>query len=365
MRIIQLGNAYYYVGLEWKTVSKSDNYKYIIKLFDKNGYYSIRDSKSGIVNIGYSEKLEGRSYKKCKSLASDIADAKKEPWLGMFKLDNGLYWFIAVRDNQMIIPNGDVIGTKEEVKKYFDNYLTYGEKSWDSVIYDGTEADLLKLLTGYGVYVLPVKSSNKLIILVIVFLLILLGLYFVFKSHENSKPKVFIPKIFTPKTAKIVRVPGYKLISKPINMYNKCINEHASLVNYYGWKPVSLFCTDNNMKVVYKRQYFANADFSPKGNLSLNGNSVTKFINFNLSKPKNFRNLKSLTQVLKSVLSVFQIAGIHANIVNVGDKINITFTGNTDVLPLLFKIPTFRIISINFTNMNSDKANVVCEVWHN
>lgn len=51
------------------------------------------------------------------SLAALLADSHKVPWAGAFDLGDGLWWYIAVRDNYGLMPDGDVVGTFEDIQQ--------------------------------------------------------------------------------------------------------------------------------------------------------------------------------------------------------------------------------------------------------
>ncbi|AEK57818.1 conserved hypothetical protein [Acidithiobacillus caldus SM-1] len=68
---------------------------------------------------------KGRVY----SLAAAVADVIQEPWLGIFDLGNGLYWYIAVRDSYEILPDGDAVGDWDAVDALRRQHAAYGEPS--------------------------------------------------------------------------------------------------------------------------------------------------------------------------------------------------------------------------------------------
>jgi hypothetical protein len=362
MKIINAAGKSYYAGLSWQTLSASDNVKEKIKELG-NGYYCVRNL-SGMINIGYSEDLDTK-YKKLYSLASNVANAKKEPWLGVFHIEDDLYWLIAVRDNQAIIPDGDVIGTKEEIDKVFQETISIGE--WDSIIENGEIQDLESLLTQGGSYVL--SSSKKYNIVFIVLIGALIAAFILYFYHKRQiqqiKSKVFIPKVFAKKA--VVKIPGYKTMPKPAMVLDECKKELNSLPgSYYGWKASRLSCTDNNILVVYKKQSFGTTLIAPKGNIGQNGLEVTKNISVNLRPPAHFRKLLSRNSAMKLIYGYMQEFNITGNVTNAGDKFMLNLNLNSlKVLPVFFTIPTFRIESIKISGISlNERINVVAEAWY-
>lgn len=82
------------------------------------------------------------------SLAAIIADVKSEPWQGRFDLGDGRFWLIAVRDNQEILPNGDVVGDEASIVELQDEMASLGH--WEEEI-EGTIEDLAELIRREGI----------------------------------------------------------------------------------------------------------------------------------------------------------------------------------------------------------------------
>ncbi len=80
-----------------------------------------------VVQVGYGKQVDGIARpRKIASLAAFLADARPQPWMGKFDLGNGLWWYIAVRDNYAILPAGDVVGTLEEVDELWRSDSGFG-----------------------------------------------------------------------------------------------------------------------------------------------------------------------------------------------------------------------------------------------
>lgn len=359
MRSVKIGGKYYYVGLEWETLSSTENIKDKLKEY-RNGYYCFRNL-SGMINVSHAEELDGK-YEKLPSLASAVAGAKKEPWCGYFKAEEDLYWYIAVRDNQAIISDADVIGTEEEIKKIFEDNLSLG---WDVVIENGTEEDIVNLIEEKSLsYVLRVNNNLYTYIAVIAGISIsLFILYHIFYKKREIKP-VFVPKVFTAK--KVVKVPGYKLLPKPLRVFNACKKAFISIpANYSGWKITDFKCSDNRIIYSYTKQKFANAFIAPEGKLSISGTTITGSRVLNLHKPARFRKLLSRQKLLKEIYGYMQDFGIKGQLTVMGNKFNLNLNlNNLDKLPVFFSIPSFRVTGMNFANFPDIKINVKAEVWY-
>lgn len=90
------------------------------------------------------------------SLAAAIADAREQPWLGIFRVADDLWWYIAVREGQAILPDGDVIGDQNTILAARARHESFTD--WNYV--KGDAADLLSLIDGQGkkLRLVPVQS---------------------------------------------------------------------------------------------------------------------------------------------------------------------------------------------------------------
>jgi hypothetical protein len=363
MNIIEIAGKSYYAGLSWQTLSASDNVKETLKEFGNSGYYCLRNI-AGLINIGYSDELSSK-YKKLPSLASCLADSKKEPWMGVFDIGNGLYWYVAVRDNQSIIPDGDIVGIKEEIDKVFEEHVSIGD--WESIIENGSIDDIKELLTDKWSYVVPVQKVNYPVIVVAGAIMSLAILYFYHSVFmKTKKPKIFLPKIFASKKV-VVKIPGYKTMPRAFRVLDACKKEFSDIpLSYYGWKPSILECTGNNIMITYQKQKFGTTLLAPGGTLLASGREIIKNINLNLKKPAHFKRLLPYSKADKLLYGYMQEYGISGNISGAGDKFIIALnTDNLNILPIFFNIPSFRIENIKITGLPlNERINVNAEVWH-
>lgn len=131
-----------------------------------------RRTKSRSLQSGFSRPLTGADFlteggKKAAlnkvyrgtaySLAAAMADVLQEPWLGIFDLGNGLYWYIAVRDSYEILPDGDAVGDWEAVDNLRRQHAAYGEPS---VFRDGGLEEIAEILR-QGPKITPVVDVRK------------------------------------------------------------------------------------------------------------------------------------------------------------------------------------------------------------
>lgn len=97
--------------------------------------------QAGICRPVAGRKTPGRLY----AMAAAIADMKEQPWLGVFKLSADLWWCVAIRRGQAILPEGDVVGDYAKVEAARGRLNGYRE--WKERIEDGDLEMLLPYLT--------------------------------------------------------------------------------------------------------------------------------------------------------------------------------------------------------------------------
>ena len=128
-RIIQIGDTLYLAGMRW--VSYTDKPDKADMISDAERYnanwYALRTGTA--LQCGFCDDLAPKIPKKLESLAARLAEAKIQPWLGVFEIsaEDNLYWYIAVRDQHSILPGGDVIGSKEEIAEAQSVHQSYAD----------------------------------------------------------------------------------------------------------------------------------------------------------------------------------------------------------------------------------------------
>ena len=112
---VTIGRRTCVMGLHWVVHDTMPSWKAMRELAQKEGRWVTRRRGKSIIQTGYMAPIPGVRPQTLVPLAALVADAEGEPWLGIFDLGDGRYWFIAVRDNNGILPDGDFVGTREEV----------------------------------------------------------------------------------------------------------------------------------------------------------------------------------------------------------------------------------------------------------
>jgi len=160
-------------GMYWRHEDRKPSRKVLLAGSRGTDFWvAQRRTKSRSLQSGFSRPLTGadflvdggpkvapnKIYKgKTYSLAAAVADVLQEPWLGIFDLGNGLYWYIAVRDSYEILPDGDAVGDWDAVDDLRRQHASYGEPS---TFRDGGLAEIAEILR-QGPKVYPVTDVRK------------------------------------------------------------------------------------------------------------------------------------------------------------------------------------------------------------
>lgn len=120
------------IGLIWRYEERTPSRSTLRRLAESDGAWGIvRKSVHGVVQVGQGEPIRGRKAGEFRSLAATIADAHPQPWVGRYALDDGREWLVAVHDEHGILPDGDRVGTPEEIDGIIEGFG--GESEWNQV----------------------------------------------------------------------------------------------------------------------------------------------------------------------------------------------------------------------------------------
>lgn len=132
------------VGLHWRHEDRRPSRGAMAKLSREYGRWGlVRRTSLGTTQSAFGQPItDRRAPRGLISLAAVIADLRPEPWLAIFDLGNGLFWHIAVRDNQEIMPDGDFIGDAYAAGEMRSKHESLG----DWTVHDGDLHSLGDLL---------------------------------------------------------------------------------------------------------------------------------------------------------------------------------------------------------------------------
>ena len=146
------------VGMSWKHEDRQPSGSAMrAAAKDRGRWVCKRRTSMGSYQLGFCNLEKSKKKQALFSLGALVADAKPEPWLGIFDLGNGLHWYIAVRDNQEILPDGDFVGTPEDIAEARDRHASLGD--WTYM--DGDLKTILDLVSARKARFLIVDSQAK------------------------------------------------------------------------------------------------------------------------------------------------------------------------------------------------------------
>lgn len=288
-KIVELGNKRRYVaGMQWTSFEAAPAKKDLLEDAERLGasWACIRLGEDAI-QAGFCEPVVGSKPIKLYSLAAMVADSRRQPWLGIFRVEDGLWWYIAVRDGHAILPDGDVIGGEEEIRAARDRHSGYTD--WEYV--EGDISDLLTTIKNSPwVKPSPIRSLHgspvTAVPLVLAALLTCasLGGYLGWQHWQevNRQRSLALAK------AKVqAAVPPSPLLTLPMpNAWlAACGKVIAGLpLSENGWSLDKVDCLADAVHVHRVRSAGAVVSYRPAGSVSPNGDTVDQSIPLALEK---------------------------------------------------------------------------------
>lgn len=334
-QIVKIDGKQYWVGLEWEVIAQSEHPKKRLhelrQEFGRAGIYLMhQQSNSGVVALGYANILAD-TYRKAPSLAAIIAYAKREPWMGIYQIGEDLWWYIAVREGQAVIPGGDVIGTREEVEAARAEHQGIGD--WrDSV--EGKITDNLNLiqeglLQGGGSaniqvarMVAQISHPRRVIFLILALSIGFSSLLYLHHLYVQTRLKrQAITRAARIATARqmlaeqiLARRNQEPWVGKPrvYNVINGCLTTLRGLpLERTGWAPATLVCLPNgDGKVLWRRASYGLASKAPPGTLKAGGNQIIESISVHISKDKRVSTHPlAEPELMRKLYGISQFAG--------------------------------------------------------
>lgn len=126
-RIVTINGRNWLAGMSWASFEETPNKDELLEDANRlhSDWYSVRIGESAI-QAGFCPAIDGQKRpRRLYSLAAMLADSREQPWLGIFKIEDGLWWYVAVRDGHAILPDGDIIGGEEEIHAARDRHSGY------------------------------------------------------------------------------------------------------------------------------------------------------------------------------------------------------------------------------------------------
>jgi len=289
--IIQIGKRRWLAGMSWLSYESSPSKSDLREDAERQraAWVSIRNA-TDYKQAGFCAPIEGEKTRNLFSLAAKLAESKQQPWLGVFRIDDQLSWYIAVRDNHTILPDGDVLGGPDEIRAARERHS--GFLDWNHV--EGDLAALTEMLDAVDEKSSPVKpidgvSTTPQIAIaatVGVSLLVGAGWWYSHKQQEERERQAAMAAMrmrlaqqaAAPKIAAPAAAPSSApAIPAPDIWLHACGNAVLDLpLSQYGWALDKVTCNQASAVVTWKRSDGATLDQHPDGTVSPDGEVVTQ-----------------------------------------------------------------------------------------
>jgi hypothetical protein len=308
-KIIKLGKRKYVAGMRWGSFEKHPSKAELredasrLGLDLETAWGCVRVGEASI-QAGFCESISRKRPSGLYSLAASIVDSKRQPWLGVFRVGEGMWWYIAVRDGHAILPDGDVIGGEEEIQEARARHSGYTD--WEYV--DGDVKELLEIIETADVRpapVRPLKSSIPVAQIAVCLVLICAGIggFFTWKHHKEALEMRALA-LARAKQQQAPPPPSPLLtIPLPDVWLSACGKVITGLpLSLYGWSLDTVTCQPTAVNVHWVRSPGAIVAHRPEGGVSPNGEAIDQSLPLTLDKtgPEDAINLPEASLILRS-----------------------------------------------------------------
>ncbi|MBU2742283.1 type 4b pilus protein PilO2 [Acidithiobacillus albertensis] len=303
---------------------------------NKDFIVAVRRTQAGAIQSGFTEPVlnedgrhAGQPFKgKMYSLAAAVAEVLQEPWQGVFDLGDGRYWYVAVRENYEVLPDGDFIGDYDAVDKRMREHASYD--AWRLTINGNTEK-LLELVSK-SVKQKPVRDIRKNTWLPVLIYSGLVGtaviggiIYWNYVNEQIEQAKraalmhrLAIERAMMEQKAK-ANVPWLQLAG-PFTFLESCLQGMSGIpLSDHGWLLSAVSCQQTPDGARLSSQHFnltwrwspgATTLISPPGAMSHQGSEIDQPIN-GLSLPASRNGVLLRTSVaLRKLYGIAQITHV-------------------------------------------------------
>lgn len=360
-KIIKAGGRKWVAGLVWRSFAKHPSrseYREDARALGAD-WFVLRKTAE-VTQTGFCGAIPGNKPQQLYSLAAAIAEEHPHPWRGIFKLSDKLWWYIAVRDGQAILPDGDVVGTHADILAALAHHDAYGD--WHT--FDGTIDDLVPLLEVAqktarlpplkSVKPVPLWRSPWPIILIAILAVIGFALY---QHHQHMQRVAAQRRMEAFLRAQQQTLSPLATTSQPDAWLSACGDVIEPLfISQNGWLVSNVSCTYNQATIIWERLANATVGTRPPGTLSEGGNKVVQ--SYSLARlPDGQDKMQDYTSADIALYDLLQPINVQAVISRpVREPNQFYFTQNVNfTLPIspfgidFNSVPGLRITSLRWT----------------
>lgn len=359
-QIIKIDGQEWIIGLVWRSFAEHPTpHEYREDAQTLGADWIVLRETLGVTQTGFCPAVAGYKPKRIYSLAVAMAEEYKQPWRGIFKINDQLWWYIAIRDGQAILPDGDIAGDYAHVLAARERHDSYSD--WQT--HDGTMDDLLPLLEFYKKnnkisHLKSIKSAPLWRLIWPVFLIIILVIvgFLIYQHHENSLRLKEQRRVQAMRLAQHLNLSPLVTTPAPDEWLFACSKIINSLhISENGWIALNTNCTNNQITVIWGRLANATVAIRPPGTLFEDGNKVIQVYHLGYL-PHGSTRLQSYTIADDMLYAILQPINVQAKISSPMRNPNkfyviqhVSFTVPIAPFEMQFnKVPGLRITSLSW-----------------
>ncbi len=288
-QVIEAGERRWIAGLVWRSFPDRP------KLGDLRGdakdlgaeWVAVRGT-SQVIQAGFCPGIENEKPKRIYSLAAAIAESQEQPWLGIYQISDDLWWYLAVRDGQAVLPDGDVVGSYETILEARQRHESYADWKYLKGTLQDDLLPILKAARGADALV-PVRSVEpmspwRVIVPGVTLLVFIAGAGWLWNRHIAAEQRDRAEALAAERARILAEQKAVSpLLSSPAPdaWLAACSAATGPVpVADHGWLSVAVGCGPSSATVTWKRATGATVASRPPGALSADGNSVVQSINW-------------------------------------------------------------------------------------
>lgn len=318
-RILKINRQRYVAGLTWRTFEDMPSRDGLRDMGDEiDARWCALRTGDGAIQAGFCPGVDGPDKPGgAWALAAAIADVKPQPWLGIFHVADGLWWYIAVRDGNAVLPDGDVIGTEEEIHAARERHSGFDD--WDYL--EGGPDELAALLEQARKLrrAAPLRRTDSPSVLpyaIAAVSLLAAGGALWWHHLPTRTPAMMALMRPAPKPA---APPVWLRTPPPSSLLSSCTTAvDAMPISVNGWTLSKANCRLRGQAAsatyTWDRAPGASAAYRPRGQLAVDGNSVLMILPLHIDGTPGSSMALIQARVLGRFWSVMQVFGLRAHL---------------------------------------------------
>ncbi len=264
MKIVEIAGEKFLVGVEWFIVGKKEVKQF---LKEKKPRWYVKIPRGEYVNIGIAPEDSDVDTEMLKLplLAPSLAETQESPWAGVFALSDKEFYHMAVGENYLILPGGEVVGSRDTAQSaYFQNLEML--ENWKNLNAEGTMEDLYNLLLhsekryylgGSLLEKLTTPKGKKIVVGAVVSIFVLgLGTYLFTSKEGQTTVQQLNRSVIQQAITKAKTKTETNLVAgaSPADMARECYRVYIeSAVRNVGWTVTRALCNTSSAVIELSR----------------------------------------------------------------------------------------------------------------